>query len=49
MAEELKIPASGGGLVRYGEEIESKLKIKPVHVIAIIIALVAFELLLRIL
>jgi preprotein translocase subunit Sec61beta len=49
MAEELRIPAAGGGLIRYGEEYESRLKIKPSHVVAMIIAIVAFELILRIL
>ncbi|MEM1535923.1 MAG: preprotein translocase subunit Sec61beta [Candidatus Pacearchaeota archaeon] len=48
MAEEITIPASSGGLIRYGEEYETKFKLKPAHVIALIIAIIAFELLLRI-
>jgi len=49
MAEELRIPAAGGGLMKYSEEADSKFKIKPAHVVAITIAIIAFELLLRVL
>lgn len=49
MAEELRIPASSGGLIRYGEEFETKFTLKPAHVIVFIIAMVAFEILLRVL
>ncbi|MCS7134479.1 MAG: preprotein translocase subunit Sec61beta [Candidatus Pacearchaeota archaeon] len=49
MAEEIRIPASGGGLIRYGDEYETKFKLKPAHVVAIIIATIAFELFLRLL
>ncbi|UCD20652.1 MAG: preprotein translocase subunit Sec61beta [archaeon] len=48
MAEELKIPSSGGGLMRYSEEYDSKIRIKPEVIIGITIAIIAFELLLRV-
>jgi len=48
MSEELKIPSSGGGLMRYGEGGESKIQVKPVHVVALIIAIIVIELILRV-
>ncbi|MBU0958096.1 MAG: preprotein translocase subunit Sec61beta [Nanoarchaeota archaeon] len=41
------MPGGFGGLVRYSEEYPSRLKMKPAHVIAFIIALVAFVLILK--
>jgi len=43
MAEQLRIQASSGGLVRYFDEYKSKLQIKPEFVIVIV-----FEILLRV-
>ena len=47
MAEALRIPASTGGLVRYFDEYESKLKLKPEAVILLIIATIALVIILR--
>jgi preprotein translocase subunit Sec61beta len=49
MAEELRIPSSGGGLTRYDADTESKIKIKPEIIIGITIAIIAFEIILRVL
>ena len=43
----IQLPSSGGGLVRYSEEYGSKFKIKPLHVIIILVAVVVAEVLLR--
>jgi preprotein translocase subunit Sec61beta len=40
MADKINVPAGFGGLVRYGEEYDSKLNLKPEHVIIFIIAVV---------
>lgn len=42
MAEQLSMPASFGGLMRYNEEYESKFKLEPLHVIVFIILVIAF-------
>jgi len=39
----IQMPAGFGGLMRYDEEYESKFSIKPVHVIAFVILIVAFR------
>lgn len=46
MAKEEKtyMPMGSGGLVRYGEEDEQKIKIEPKHVIYIVIGIVVLEL-----
>jgi len=44
----INVPAGYGGLVRYGEEYESKLKLKPEHVIAFIIVVVLLVTVLKI-
>lgn len=50
MAEErISMPSSQGGLVRYFNEYKSKLQIKPIHVVAMVVTVILFELLLRIL
>jgi preprotein translocase subunit Sec61beta len=43
----ISMPSSGGGLMRYNEEYKSKFMIKPAHVIAFIILIVAFVLFLK--
>ncbi len=48
MADSLNVPSSMGGLVRYNEEYESKLKLKPEHVIIFIIIVIVFTLALKI-
>jgi preprotein translocase subunit Sec61beta len=44
----IHMPSSGGGLMRYNEEYNSLLKIKPTHVILFIIAVIAFTVILKI-
>ena len=47
MAEQSSMPAGFGGLVRYNEEYDSKFKFGPGAVIAMIIAVIAFVVALR--
>ncbi|UZE93858.1 MAG: preprotein translocase subunit Sec61beta [Candidatus Pacearchaeota archaeon] len=47
MVEQLRVPASSGGLVRYFEEYKSKFQIKPEFVILLIILVIFFEIALR--
>jgi preprotein translocase subunit Sec61beta len=42
------LPGGYGGLVRYSEEYESKLKLKPEHVIVLIVAVIVFVVCLKI-
>ena len=42
--EKLSKPSSGGGLVRYFEDYKSKLEIKPIFIIVIIVFVIIFEL-----
>lgn len=49
MADRINMPAGFGGLMRYGEEYESKFKLKPSQVIGFVILLVVFVTLLKIL
>ncbi len=47
MAEnKIHMPAGYGGLMRFDEEYESRIMLKPIHVIAFIILILAFRLLL---
>jgi len=39
----ISMPSGFGGLMRYDEEYETKLQLKPVHVIAFVILIVAFR------
>jgi len=43
----ISMPSSGGGLMRYNEEYKSRFMIKPAHVIAFIIIIIAFVLFLK--
>ena len=47
MADKIRLPSSGGGLVNYGEEYNSKLKFSPFVVVAMIVLVVVFEYLLH--
>ncbi len=47
MAEQMNMPAGFGGLMRYKEEYDSKLKISPAAVIGLIIGTVALIILLN--
>ncbi len=44
----INVPAGFGGLVRYGEEYESKFKLKPEHVIIFIVLVIIFVTVLKI-
>lgn len=44
----MRLPSGSGGLVRYSDEYGSKYQIKPIHVIGLIIAVTAIEIILRI-
>jgi len=46
--EQMRLPAGGGGLVRYFDEYKSKIQIKPVHVIILIILIIILEIIVRI-
>ncbi|MFH1248701.1 MAG: preprotein translocase subunit Sec61beta [archaeon] len=43
----LRVPMTGGGLLRYYEESKSKIQIKPQYVIIMIAAAVIFEVVIR--
>ena len=47
MAEQLSVPASSGGLVRYFDEYKSRFQFKPEFVILLIILVIAFEVIIR--
>jgi len=47
MAEQMHIPASSGGLVRYFDEYKSKIQIRPEIVIGVIIAVIAFVVIIK--
>lgn len=42
--EKVYIPSGMGGLLRFGEEEEPKFKIKPKHMVYVVIGIVIFEL-----
>ena len=44
----INTPAGFGGLVRYSEEYESKIKLKPEHVVIFIILVIVFVAVLKI-
>ena len=41
MADNIFMPSSGGGLMRYNEEYKSKFMLKPTHVVIFIVAIIA--------
>jgi len=45
--EQMRMPMSSGGLVRYFEEYKSKLQIDPMHVVLIIAAVIVIEIVVR--
>ena len=40
----IQMPSSGGGLVRYFDDIKTKIEIKPAYVIAFIVVVIVIEL-----
>ena len=47
--DRITMPASQGGLVRYYNEYKSKIRVKPIHVVAFAIVVIVLEILFRIL
>lgn len=45
--DRIYMPMGTGGLLRYSEEEKELIKIKPKHVVAIVTAIVVFEILLK--
>lgn len=48
MADSINMPGGFGGLMRYSEEYDSKIKFKPAHIIAFVIGIVVLVLALKI-
>jgi len=48
MADNIFMPSSGGGLMRYNEEYKSPFMLKPSHIILFIILIIAFVAILKI-
>ncbi len=44
---QISLPASGGGLMRYSDEFKSKLQMKPSHIVIAIVVAIIIEVLLR--
>ena len=44
----INMPAGFGGLMRYNEEYKSKFMLKPAHVVAFIISVIAFVVMLKV-
>jgi preprotein translocase subunit Sec61beta len=48
MADEgIRMPSGMGGLMRYFDEYSSKIQIKPLHVVFLIVLFIVFEMILR--
>jgi len=45
--QKIQMPAGFGGLMRFSEEYKSKITLKPVHIIAFVITVIAFRILLE--
>jgi len=43
MGDQISMPSGMGGLTRYFDEFQSKIQLKPAHVVAIIVLFIAFE------
>jgi preprotein translocase subunit Sec61beta len=43
MADTISMPSGMGGLTRYFDEYQSKIQLKPVHVVIMIALFIAFE------
>ena len=46
--QQIHMPSGAGGLMRYGEEYKSPLVLKPSHIIAFVILIVAFVVILKV-
>ena len=47
MADQISMPSGMGGLTRYFDEFQSKIQLKPVHVVILIVAFIAFEVIIK--
>ena len=47
MQEKIRMPSSGGGLVRYFDDYKSKIEFKPHYVIVLIIVVIIIEFILH--
>jgi preprotein translocase subunit Sec61beta len=47
MTEQMRMPSGMGGLMRYFEEYKSKIQLKPAHVVLLVVAVLAFEIIIR--
>lgn len=47
MADKINMPSSFGGLVRYFDEYQSRIELKPAHVVLAIVVVVIFEIVIR--
>jgi preprotein translocase subunit Sec61beta len=47
MADKIRLPTSGGGLVNYGDEIKSKINLSPMSIVVFIVIVVILEYLLH--
>lgn len=43
MADQISMPSGMGGLTRYFDEFQSKIQLKPSHIVIIIVLFIAFE------
>lgn len=47
-SSDINVPSGFGGLLRFKEEYESYIKLKPIHVVGFIIIIIAFVIILNI-
>jgi len=47
--EKIYMPMGIGGLIKYGEEEESKIKLKPEHLIYVVVSIAVLEIILKLL
>ncbi len=45
--QRIQLPSTQGGLVRYFDEYKSKIRLKPTHVIILVVAVILLEILLH--
>jgi len=45
----INVPSGFGGLMRFGEEYESRFNLKPIHVVGFVILIIAFRIFLPVL
>ncbi|MFP4112564.1 MAG: preprotein translocase subunit Sec61beta [Candidatus Woesearchaeota archaeon] len=45
--ENIRMPSSGGGIVRYFDDYKSKIQIRPEHVIVLVVIVIIIEIILH--